>query len=480
MERLSGIKRNSVFVLGSNAVRLVATAVAFIGIARLYGPEAFGQFTAAHTLATIFLLLADFGFDVLLSASLTSRPERARELARTYFSMKLVFSLGAALLMLLVAGFQSVSDQTRSLMGIFSAYVLFSALCNFFFALFRSMERMHLETRVAFFMNAALLAAVFILGFAGASLTAVAAAFVLSRILGIVLSLPPADRVMQFRTFRFSWASRAELRTIAVFGAQALLGMLFFTQDTILLSWWAGDREVGVYQSVFKLVTLSLLLSDIMFYSVLPVLSRLRAEEPPQWAELGRLIHKTLVFTGVTVGFVMVAAADELIALVYGAEFSAAAPPLRIFGGTVFLRYSAEASGLMLTSSGRQHIRAWIAFGAVVVNLACNAWAIPRYGATGAAAVSLLTALLVGVSTMVAARTDVLRWFLSAQTGLPVAVAALLSVGIWRLPEIPGIISVPLALAALLLVVVFAGFSRAERKRVFSIKRTLFSPQQTA
>lgn len=479
MEQHSSIKRNSIFVFSSNAVRLLAIAVVFVGIARLYGPEAFGQFTAAHTLATIFLVLADFGFDVLLSASLASRRDRARELARTYLSMKLVFSVGAAVLMVLVVGLQSVSDETRSLMYFFSAYVLFAALCNYFFALFKSMEQMHLETRVTFVMNVALLGAVFVLGFLKASLYAVAVAFVLSRVLGIVLSIPAADRVMEFRSFRFSWAGRTELATIAVFGAHTLLAVLFFTQDTILLSWWAGDREVGVYQAVFKLVALSLILSDVTFYAVLPVLSRLYAEQRQQWVELGRLVHKTLLFAGVTVGFVMIVAAEPVIALLYGEQFSAAVPLLRILGVTVFFRYGAEATGLMLTSSNRQYLRLWIAFGAFLVNLAFNVWAIPRFGATGAAVVSLLTNLLAGCGYIVAARAEVLRWILSAKTTLPVVAAALLGAVLWHMPDIPWMISLPLSLAALLLVVLFVGFSKSEREIVFSIRRNMFLPQST-
>jgi len=328
-------------------------------------------------------------------------------------------------------------------------------------------------------MNVALLAAVFVLGFLKASLYAVAVAFVLSRILGIILSVPAADRVMDFRSFRFSWAGRAELATIAVFGSHTLLAVLLFTQDTILLSWWAGDREVGVYQAVFKLVALGLILSDVTFYSVLPVLSRLHSEQRQQWVELGRLVHKTLLFAGVTVGFVMIVAAEQVIGLVYGEQFSSAVPLLRIFGCTVFLRYGAEATGLMLTSSNRQHIRLWIAFGAVLINLAFNAWAIPRFGATGAAVVSLLTNFLAGCGFIVAARTEVLRWILSVQTSLPVIAALLLGAVLWRTPEIPWIITVPLSLAVLLLVVVFVGFSRSEREIVFSIRRNMFLPQST-
>ena len=48
------IGSNSFFSILTQFIRLLANAVLFIGIARVYGVEAFGQFTTAHTY-TIFL-----------------------------------------------------------------------------------------------------------------------------------------------------------------------------------------------------------------------------------------------------------------------------------------------------------------------------------------------------------------------------------------------------------------------------------------
>jgi len=80
------IKKNSFFSLISIASRLVANVIVFWLIARIYGPENFGIFTFAHTTATILILLADFGFDILLTTELSKNISDAKNIFQNIFS----------------------------------------------------------------------------------------------------------------------------------------------------------------------------------------------------------------------------------------------------------------------------------------------------------------------------------------------------------------------------------------------------------
>src|ERR1051325_10385474 len=82
----SRLKRNSILSLLSSGTRLVANSLMFIGIARFYGPEVFGSFSAAYILASIFIVVGDFGFDNLLTIEVSRSPERVAESVREYFS----------------------------------------------------------------------------------------------------------------------------------------------------------------------------------------------------------------------------------------------------------------------------------------------------------------------------------------------------------------------------------------------------------
>src|SRR6266852_2655435 len=103
------IKRNSLFVLLSQLIRLFTNALLFVGVARFYGPIGFGQFTAAHTLSTIFLLLSEYGFDTLLVTEIAHDRERAPQIVGTYFSVKVILAVVSTLLMIVFVGFEPVS-----------------------------------------------------------------------------------------------------------------------------------------------------------------------------------------------------------------------------------------------------------------------------------------------------------------------------------------------------------------------------------
>ncbi|MBU1298287.1 MAG: oligosaccharide flippase family protein, partial [Bacteroidetes bacterium] len=67
MDVIRRIRHNSFFSFLSSFTRLLTNFLFFIGIARFYGAEIFGSFTAAHTLSLLFLYLADFGLDLMLT-----------------------------------------------------------------------------------------------------------------------------------------------------------------------------------------------------------------------------------------------------------------------------------------------------------------------------------------------------------------------------------------------------------------------------
>src|SRR3989339_1600547 len=93
------IWKNSLFILFSQIIRLVTVLLISVGIARLYGPETFGQFSIAFTIANICLIIADFGFDVLLTTEISKNRDIAFLLCRKYFSIKIIFTAISFLIM---------------------------------------------------------------------------------------------------------------------------------------------------------------------------------------------------------------------------------------------------------------------------------------------------------------------------------------------------------------------------------------------
>ena len=469
------IRRNAVFAFLSRLIRLLTNFLLFIGIARLYGLEAFGQFTTAHTLATIFLLLADFGFDSLLPTEIARHRERAAEYVQRYFSLKVIFAAGACIGMIGLPFWQHLSPTTRTLVEIFSLYVVLASFNNFFFALFKGFEEFHHETKISFATNLSLLILLIVLGVLHAPLYMLAFGFVGTRVIGVVLGSRIATRLTKSRVMLFNFDGWKEIwRRVVVFGLHFVFGALFFQLDTVLLAFWRGDHDVGIYQSAFKIATLALIVPDIAIRTMMPVLSRLHGENGDRWSSLGRLLNKTLFLLGLPVSMVLFVYAEQVIQLIYGrGEFSDAIPILRLFAGTVLVRFSVEAYALMLTTSDRQAVRMIIVVAGTLINYVLNFFMIPRYGPMGAAYVSLITNILVGAGYVIASRHSFVKWTCDGRNVVSLVATGILALVVWNFRTVPLWYSCPIVIGLYAIIFYYVGYTREEWKLIFGREKSL-------
>ena len=412
MTQASRIRRNYFFSVLSISSRLIANVIVFWIIARYYGPVVFGQFAFAQTLATIFIIFADFGFDVLLTNEIARNRERAIHYFQQFFTLKLIFTLSSIALMWGFAIVNQLSAYSKSLIFIFSLYMAFTALTNFLFALYKGYEQLEYETKVALITNIFLLLSVIILVTFHIEIIYIALTFVLSRIIGFVLGIKYSFLVLKNISFRPALPKfRDEKNKIFIYGFHLVFSYLFFQLDTILLALWKGDYEIGIYQSVFKIVMIFLVLPEIFVNTLLPVLSRLNVEGIIKWTKIGYLMNKILFVLIIPISIFIFVFAANLIDLVYGNKnYNDAVPILRIFAIILFVRFNLETYALMLTTSNRQHVRMYSVIFASILNVVLNYYAIPNYGALGAAIVSLITNVIVGIIYIFFTRSLFYEW----------------------------------------------------------------------
>lgn len=427
------VTSNSTYAFLSQIIRLLSNLLLFVGIARLYGVESFGQFTTAHTLSTMFLLAADFGFDTLLPTQIATQSAVAWKVVRRYFSLKVLFAFTASLAMVTVSFLADFGPNTVLLVRVFAGYVLFGSLSNFFFAVFKGFEQFQHEARISLVTSLILLVLLVIMGALHLSLLLVGVAFVATRVITVALCIRQVRNMIGDGALGFTLEGwRDVIPKVMVFGLHFLFGNLFFQMDTILLAALRGDHEVGIYQGAFKLVVLTLIVPDIAVTSMLPVLSNLYARDQLRWRELGRLLNKILFLLSLPVAMFLFAFPGQIVRAVYGeGAFTEAVPVVRIFALTVFLRFCVDAYALMLTTADRQGERMRIVMVGTVVNVVLNFYVIPRYGAVGAAVVSLITNLVVGAAYIWRSRMSFFAWSLEGRSllllGGTVVVAGVMS-----------------------------------------------------
>lgn len=420
------IKSNSLFSFLSTSSRLVANFIIFWILARFYGPELFGQFTFAHTLATTFIIFADFGLDVLVTTEIAQNPARWERIFSQYFSIKLLFSITAFFIMIIIGLVSDLSESSRIITLIFSFFVVFSTMTNLNMSVLKGFEKLKYEAMISGLYNFLLLLIVLVLILVGINIITIAIGFVAARGFGFVLSIITTKRILPEIKFRFNINSWTLIKDkVIVFGVHLIFAHLLLNFDTLLLAYLSDDYSVGIYQSVFKLAMLVLIIPDILVNSLLPTQSRFFIESKHNWDKLGYSFFKLLIIIALPILFFLFNYSKEVIDFVYGkSNYTEAAPLLKIFAVVIFIRYSVEPLALTLTTSNRQKSRMIVVASCALINLSLNLILIPQYNTKGAAYAALISTLLLGIGFIGYNYKYFFEWISQKQIILPAIVVA--------------------------------------------------------
>lgn len=477
MSEMGGIRKNAFFSLVTISSRLLTNVVVFWIIARFYGPQVFGQFTFVHTLATIFILIADFGFDTLLITEVARDKTNTPHKFQVYFTSKLLLILISMLLMYSVPLFGSLNYKSMLLILIFGLYVLFSTTTNYLLALFKSFEKFHYETKISLVVNVGTLVVVLLIIFGKANIFIISLGFILTRAVGLVLgirymkkTLPQMKVGLVFGSF-----SKSFNKAIA-FGLIIIFSNLFLQLDTILIAFLKSEKEVGIYQSVSKIIFVLLIVPQIINNTLVPILSRLYHENYVMWEKIGFVANKLLFLTILPFSIILYSYSKQIISLIYGIDkYGDAVPILKVFAITIIIRYLYETIGVMLTTSGRQNKQVIVLIVATFLNFTLNILFIPLYGIEGSAYISLATNAFIFIAFYFITRSTCIRWIANVKTLALVILTMLLLFALNNLTiRVTIFLAVPLVVMLYVAVGYYFLFSSREKELLFRDLYKLF------
>ena len=477
MDSVSAARSNTVYSLLAFGLRLVANMALFVGIARFYGPTAFGHFSLAHVYFSIMLLIADFGYDFFLATEIGRNTHVTADLTRRVMPLKIYLSVIAIGLMVALAFVGQSDREVRTLMMVLALGIPANTLMTMAAAVFRGNQNVSSEASVALTQNVLLLAFLVIIGMLGLPLLSVACAFVISRIYGFVVLWQKARKRFPELEGTARLPVSAETRVLVgigfTFGLHVLFSTLYFQIDTILLSYLRGDEAVGLYQAVMKLAALVLVFNEVAITAVIPILAQAFEDGQERWTRIGRVVSKSLHLVGGFFGLLFFLCPEQILGVVYGAgKFAGAIPVMRVFAVILLVRFGMETYAMMLTTARKQQLRMIVVMLATIFNVTANLFVIPRFGILGAAWVSLGTNGLIALFYISFLSIQARRLLPLVDSGQLMIVAGFGIVGgiLWNLGVNSLVAVVPLA-TTLSLGLIYLGFSRAEQKLVFSFFR---------
>jgi O-antigen/teichoic acid export membrane protein len=386
------ITRNAAFALASQIATASFTAVLTIVLVRVLGPEDYGVFALAISVASLVFLPADFGISQSTAryvAEHRGQRDQVAEVMADGLKLK-VISSGVICVILFalaepIANAYNVSELTWPLRAV--ALALFGqSMMGFYRTGFEAIGRVRLNLRLVFSESAVEAGASIALVLAGTGVVGAAFGRAIGYAFGTALALYLARQAIGPRGISLRGSPAGRLRQIAAYaGALLIIDAIFgaLTQiDILLIGAILGTSAVGIFQAPARLITFLHYPGLALSAAVSPRLAR--GVEGPNVQAFQAGIRYLTILQGLLVVPTVVWAAP-ITDLVLGSEFAESAEVMRALAPLTFLFGIAPIVSVAVNYLGEARRRIPIAIAALIVNFVVSFVLLKEIGVVGGA-----------------------------------------------------------------------------------------------
>ena len=387
------------FKLGASLVGTWAVALGIrIYLPRHLGPSEFGTFQFADGFTTAVYVIGSLGLETYIGKEVATRIEHASDFFGGTLALRLLLSALVTIVAVYGLRYGGKTDTVIQLVLIMAAAQVLTNLNSAHAALLQAAGTVDglsiLNITSKLFWAAAIGLA---LGMGG-GVRSVATAMLVSEFLRTVGLVVLSRKLVHLK---FRWDQSATIAVIiasAPYYVASLAQTVYARIDVSVMSFMTNDAEVGWYGSASNIAGMSLLLSPLIGWVLLPLTSRAAARSTDELAVVSRRAMELILTIAFPISLALFLGADLIVPTVFGEAFRPAIASLRVLAPLFIFTYAAMVGGTMLVRLERGWALTWISIGGMIATPLLNFWLIPifsvRFG-PGGAGIAAATALMI-------------------------------------------------------------------------------------
>jgi O-antigen/teichoic acid export membrane protein len=356
-------------------------------ITRYLGPEKYGQYVFVISLITITAVFWNFGLNTYLIRESSKTPEQIPNLMGDAIQAKAFLGFAILVLLLFTLHFLGYASTILICTAVFGFGEILIGIAGVFQSAFTAARRMEFAAIVSFIRGAILLAAIIVVTSLSGGVVQVFFAYLVTFVLMLLYWVFVAKRFLVMPSFKIDFrAIVAILKNGTPFLMITMVNIILFRIDHLMLSKMQGDKVVGFYGAAYTLFEVIIsLLPFVIMHASFPVLAEKHKTDIGGMTVLYNLLLKYHLFFGIPIGAGMLILGDAIIITLYGDAFEPAGILLSCLGVAVWIFFLTTLVSWTLTAMDKQNIVLKSNAIAMVLNIVTNLFAIPAYGALGAA-----------------------------------------------------------------------------------------------
>jgi O-antigen/teichoic acid export membrane protein len=397
---------NTIIASAGRLINAVLGVFVIAIITRQLGPGSYGAFILLLSFGTIIQLFSDAGLYLTLT----------KEVAQTDSPTRLFSSVLSLRLVLLVAAFLTgalLFPFIPSLKGWLSVYLILAlglacqSLSQLLVGVFQYQGEIWRATFGDLVGRVVQIILLLFLWPYQPSVAVVAVIFAISTASSLFLHQILLSSPFNFRPRINFGLWRLLLRSSWPLGLMLLLNAIYFRVDTLILSLFRGESEVGWYGVAYRIIESGLFFSAMFGGLLLPKISAAikssDVRKASQYLEEGLKLLLTLI---VPIVIILLFFSQTIVNLIAGSDFAASAPLLSWLSLALAIMYFGNLFGFALVALGRQRALLKLSLFLVFFNGAANFLLIPLWGSLAAAWTTIFTeAIAAGTAGLIVYRT---------------------------------------------------------------------------
>ncbi len=391
--RLAG---NILSILSSDVLGRVTTFALYALVARYLGAFTFGQLSLALTLFYTFQIFSEAGLQLLVTREVAKDRTKTGYYLANGFVVIVIASFSSVLALLLWVWMASYGTDTALGIGILSLALLPRSLATLCEAVFQAWERMHYIALINIPANCIKLVFAVLCLWSGYGFHALITVLLVTHVLTFCSAL--------FCVLRFlpQWELAVTARSVVAVarGGLVFLGLeaaivVGTSINVILLSLYASEIEVGVYNAAVQMLVPALLVLQSIGVALYPRLCKLFDSQAENQTFVYRRVGEIVFAIALpgTIGLWLLS--GRILELFYGNEgFREAAEILSIMSLNLMFYAVSLVLGQILLVHSQERRTLGIVVKNCVASLILGGLLIPMYAIRGAAYALLVVGLL--------------------------------------------------------------------------------------
>jgi O-antigen/teichoic acid export membrane protein len=392
------VARNTlVLIVLRLVVPLLSLALVFT-LSRVLGAEGLGRYTLVFSFLALLGGLGPLGLPTVVTRDGTADRSMLNALLRNSMTLGAVASLSLTLLMMASGPLFAYDAETRSGLMILSLAIFpytFGMLLDGAIVALERMQYMAAATLAEYLFKVVIAVIFLMMGF---GLNAVLVTAVVGRVVGCLVSA----HLLRRAGVRAGWSFDPEvIRKLLHLAPTFLFTMIFATLywriDILMLSKLASVEDLGYYGAAYRLFELAAVFPQSLCLSLYPQIVAAVQADRKHLRDLGRSALRYLLVVTLPAAVVLTALSGEVLGLLYGSKFDAAATTLSVLIWTILPFSLVRYHAYVLVAANRQNVDLTLNVIMSLVNVAFNFLLIPRYSYLGAACATFASVCLLAL-----------------------------------------------------------------------------------